>query len=224
MAEALIVFDMDGVLVDVTESYRETIVRTVEHFAGVSITRSQIQDYKNQGGFNDDWKLSHHIIAQHGVAVEFQTVVDYFQGLFHGNGSDGLILRERWMARDGLLDRLAARFDFAIFTGRMRWEAEVTLQRFAPSLRFDPVIGMEDVTAHKPAPEGLLKIAAAGARKIWYVGDTVDDARCARAAAVPFIGIASPASPRRAELASLFEAENAVAVLDDINQLESVLV
>ncbi len=34
MAEALIVFDMDGVLVDVTESYRETIVRTVAYFTG----------------------------------------------------------------------------------------------------------------------------------------------------------------------------------------------
>jgi len=225
MAEALIVFDMDGVLVDVSESYRETIVRTVEHFAGVTVTRAQIQDYKNQGGFNDDWKLSHHMIAQHGVAVGFQTVVDYFQGLFHGNGTDGLILRERWMARDGLFDRLAARFDLALFTGRLHWEAEVTLHRFAPELRFDPIIGMEDVTALKPAPEGLLKIAAtAGGRKIWYVGDTVDDARSARAAAVPFIGIASPDSPRRAEVASLFEAENAAAVLDDINQLESVLV
>jgi len=225
MARQMIVFDMDGVLVDVTESYRETIVRTVEHFAGVTVTRAQIQDYKNQGGFNDDWNLSHHAISKHGVAADFQTVVDYFQGLFHGDGSDGLILRERWMARDGLFDRLAARFDLAIFTGRMRWEAEVTLSRFAPSLRFDPIVGMQDVAALKPAPDGLLKIsAAAGGRKIWYVGDTVDDARCARAAAVPFIGIASPASPRRGELAALFQAENAVAVLDDINQIESVLV
>lgn len=225
MARPLIVFDMDGVLVDVTESYRETIVRTVEHFAGVALTRPQIQDYKNQGGFNDDWKLSHHVIAQHGVAVEFQTVVDYFQSLFHGNGSDGLILRELWMAGEGLFDRLAARFDLAIFTGRMRWEAEVTLRRFSPSLRFDHIVGMEDVIDLKPAPEGLLKIAAAvGGRKIWYVGDTVDDARCARAAAVPFIGIASPNNSRRAELAALFQAENAIAVLDDINQLEGVLV
>ena len=109
MAAPLIVFDMDGVLVDVSESYRETIVRTVEHFTGVTVTRAEIQDYKNQGGFNDDWKLSHHMIAEHGVAVEFQTVVDYFQGLFHGNGMDGLILRERWMARDGLLPPIAAR-------------------------------------------------------------------------------------------------------------------
>ena len=224
MARPLIVFDMDGVLVDVTESYRETIVRTVEHFARITISRAQIQDYKNQGGFNDDWKLSHYLITQHGLTVPFQTVVDYFQGLFHGNGSDGLILRERWIARDGLFDRLAQRFDFAVFTGRMRWEAQVTLDRCAPGLRFDPIVGMEDVTALKPAPEGLLKIAAAaGGRTIWYVGDSVDDARCARAAAVPFIGIAAPGSPRRAELAALFHAEEAVAVIDDINQLEGAL-
>ena len=30
----MLVFDMDGVLVDVTESYRETVVKTVEHFTG----------------------------------------------------------------------------------------------------------------------------------------------------------------------------------------------
>jgi HAD superfamily phosphatase len=224
MAEALIVFDMDGVLVDVSDSYRETIVRTVEHFCGRTLTPAEIQDYKNQGGFNDDWKLSHHIIAEQGVECEFQAVVDYFQHLFHGDAGDGFILRERWIAADGLFDRLAQRYDMAIFTGRMRWEAQVTLDRFAPALRFDPIIGMHEVTAHKPAPEGLLKIMAANpGRKLWYVGDTVDDARCARDAAVPFIGIASPASPRRGDLVDLFRAENAVAVLDDINQLESVL-
>ena len=46
----MLVFDMDGVLVDVTDSYRETIVKTVEHFTGKTIERDSIQDYKNQGG------------------------------------------------------------------------------------------------------------------------------------------------------------------------------
>jgi HAD superfamily phosphatase len=224
MAEALIIFDMDGVLVDVTESFRETIVRTVRHFSGAAITHEQIQDYKNQGGFNDDWKLSHHFIRQHGIDVEFDDVVDYFQHQFRGNGADGLIMRERWIAREGLLERLGRRYDFALFTGRLRKEAEFTLNRFVPSLRFDPLVGMEDVTALKPAPEGLLKITTgAGGRKIWYIGDTVDDARCASSAGVPFIGIAALASPRRSELVSLFRAEKAAAVLEDINQLETVL-
>lgn len=224
MAKGLIVFDMDGVLVDVTESFRETIIRTVAHFTGAGITHQQIQDLRNQGGFNDDWNLSHHVIRRHGVDVDFQSVVDHFQHLFHGNGTDGLIMRERWIAAAGLLERLSGRFDFALFTGRLRQEAEFTLRRFARSMRFDPLVGMEDVTALKPSPEGLLKIRAlAGTRPIWYIGDTIDDARCARAAGIPFVGIASPTMPRRAELISLFEAEKPVAILEDINQLESVL-
>jgi peptide/nickel transport system substrate-binding protein len=34
---------------------------------------------------------------------------------------------------------------------------------------FDPVIGMEDVVEHKPAPEGLLRIAQAAGGKVVYV-------------------------------------------------------
>ena len=224
MDRPLIIFDMDGVLVDVTESYRETIARTIEHFTGAGITRPEIQEYKNRGGYNDDWKLSHDVITSRGVTVDFKTVVDHFQGIFHGNGTDGLMLRERWIARDGLFDRLAARFDFAMFTGRLRWEAYATLGRFAPALVFDPIVGMEDVLEHKPSPEGLLKITAqTNDRKVWYIGDTVDDARSARGAGVPFIGIAAANSPRRVELIAVFEAENAAAIIEDINQLESVL-
>jgi len=47
----------------------------------------------------------------------------------------------------------------------------------------------------------------------------VDDARCARAANVPFIGIAAPASPRREQLLDLFQREGAIQVLGDINEI-----
>src|SRR5277367_7166970 len=102
MAERVLVFDMDGVLVDVSESYRETIQRTVEHFTGTRITRADIQEWKNRGGWNDDWALSTAMIHAAGVTAEYDDVVRYFQSIFHGDGSDGLILRERWIAREGL--------------------------------------------------------------------------------------------------------------------------
>jgi HAD superfamily phosphatase len=223
MSQPLLVFDMDGVLADVTESYRETIARTVAHFTGVEIAPERIQDYKNRGGFNDDWKLTHHIIASAGVRVPFEKVVEHFQNLFLGNGADGLILRERWVARPGMLESLNQRFRFAIFTGRPKPEVELTLHRFAPKLVFDPIIGMYDVPNHKPAPDGLLQIRnATGVPKLYYIGDTPDDARCARAAAVPFIGVAAPSNPRYLDLVFLFQAEGAFAIVDDINYLEEV--
>ncbi len=220
----LLIFDMDGVLVDVTESYRETICRTVEHFTGAPLAHETLQDYKNQGGWNDDWQLSHHVITSRGVDVPFADVVDYFQGIFLGNGADGLILRERWIARPGLLERLEAACRLAVFTGRPCAEARLTLDRFAPHLSFSPIVGMESVERHKPHPEGLIQIVdTAPCARAWYVGDSVDDARCASDAGVSFIGIAAPANPRCRELAEALRAEDALAVLDDINGLEAVL-
>jgi HAD superfamily phosphatase len=219
----LIVFDMDGVLVDVTESYRAGIQTTVKLFTGYEPSGPEIQDWKNRGGWNDDWQLSHALIREHGFDPPFQTVVDRFQEFFHGDGTNGLILREQWVAQEGLFDRLAERHSLGVFTGRLRWEADITLNRFAPAL-FDPVVGIDDVQIGKPDPEGLLKICASVEHgRCWYVGDTVDDARASRAAKVPFVGIAAPANPRYAELVSLLREEGAIAVLDDINALEAAI-
>ncbi len=219
----LIIFDMDGVLVDVSASYRATIQATVKHFSGYEPTPEEVQDWKNRGGFNDDWKLSHAMLAGRGYDVPFQSVVDRFQEIFHGDGTDGLILREEWIGKDGLFNRLGTQHQLAVFTGRLRWEANITLNRFLPET-FEPVIGVDDVTNPKPDPEGLLKICASVPHgRCWYVGDSIDDARASAAAKIPFIGIASPASPRRDELIRLLREQGAVAILKDINGLEEAI-
>jgi HAD superfamily phosphatase len=224
-ARPIIVFDMDGVLVDVSDSYRETIRQTVLHFTGREITRDLIQDYKNAGGWNNDWALSQKII--HDIAsmdVDYRTVVREFQRIFFGEQNDGLILRERWIPTGNLLYRIGVTFDLAIFTGRLRDEASLTLSRFVPEVRWAAIVADDDVSNSKPAPDGLLAIAKLRPQSsLLYVGDTVDDARASRAAGVPFIGIAHRDNPRHAELAALLRSENAVAVLDNINELESVV-
>jgi HAD superfamily phosphatase len=221
----LLVFDMDGVLVDVGESYRETIVQTVKHFSGKTISRDLIQDYKNQGGWNNDWALSQRIAQDLGATVEYQAVVDQFNRLWVGHdGTEGLVAREQWIPAPGLLERLSARYQLAIFTGRMHWEADITLGRFAPAIPFAPIICAEDVESPKPAPDGLLKITGTNPRKtLLYFGDVVDDARASRAAGVPFVGVAVTRHPRRDTVLEQFRQEGAVAVIEDINQIEEVL-
>lgn len=219
----LLIFDMDGVLVDVTESYRATIQATVKHFTGNEPAREEIQDWKNLGGWNDDWLLSTEMIRKRGGSASYDEVVDYFQKLFHGDGTNGMILREQWVATNGLFDRLGERHHLAVFTGRPRWEANVTLDRFLPD-RFTTVVGADDVSRTKPDPEGLHKICASLKHgKCWYVGDTVDDARASAAAGIPFIGIAARGNPRYAELVRLLKEAGAIAILDDINSLEAAL-
>jgi HAD superfamily hydrolase (TIGR01548 family) len=53
-----VVLDVDGVLVDVENSYRRAIVETIDRVYDETIGRAAIQQFKNAGGFNNDWELT----------------------------------------------------------------------------------------------------------------------------------------------------------------------
>ena len=220
----VLVFDMDGVLVEVSESYREAIRETVRHFTGQQVSHDEIQDFKNAGGWNNDWLLSQRLIEDRGRAVDYADVVDYFNQIFLGENDDGLIRREQWMPRPGLLERLGERTLLAIFTGRAKYEADATLGRHARHIQFDPLVVDESVANPKPAPDGLYLVQQRHpGRNIWYFGDTVDDAQSAQAAGVSFVGVSTPHNPRHQEIADLLRSLGAFAVLSDINEVESLI-
>jgi len=54
-----VVLDVDGVLVDVEDSYRRAIVESIARVYGDTIAKSDIQLFKNAGGFNNDWELTY---------------------------------------------------------------------------------------------------------------------------------------------------------------------
>jgi HAD superfamily hydrolase (TIGR01548 family) len=215
---------MDGVLVDVSDSYRESIRHTVHHFTGTWVTPEQIQEYKNRGGYNNDWLLSQKMAADLGAPVAYETVVEQFQRFFFGANNDGLILRERWLANGDLLPALAQSYPLAIFTGRLRYEADFTLKRFVPDIPWSVIMADDDVDNSKPAPDGLIQIGLHHPDiPILYFGDTVDDARAARAAGVEFVGLVHARMPRRDEVVDLLRQEGASTVLEDINDIDKVL-
>jgi HAD superfamily hydrolase (TIGR01548 family) len=223
-APEVVVFDVDGVLVEVTESYREAIRAAVRHFTGQDVSPELIQEFKNQGGWNNDWDLTHRFIRDFGRDVPYDAVVDKFNEIFFGKDGDGLILREQWIPHDGFFSELQNHSKLAIFTGRVRYELEPTIRRFAAGINFDPVVTADDVENPKPAPDGLRLIQARHPESaIWYIGDTVDDARSAKLAGTPFIGIAAPSSPRYAELANTLKQNGAFAVLNDVNELPGLI-
>jgi HAD superfamily hydrolase (TIGR01548 family) len=53
-----VVLDVDGVLVDVADSYRRAIVESVERVYGETIARGDVQAFKDAGGFNNDWDVT----------------------------------------------------------------------------------------------------------------------------------------------------------------------
>lgn len=61
----LLIFDMDGVLIDVSQSYRKTIQQTIhiylQHCLGLKtdpVSSDAIALFKSAGGFNNDWDLT----------------------------------------------------------------------------------------------------------------------------------------------------------------------
>ncbi|AZH24443.1 TIGR01548 family HAD-type hydrolase [Haloplanus aerogenes] len=54
-----VVLDIDGVLVDVADSYRRAIVESVDRVYGQTVDDAAIQQFKNAGGFNNDWELTY---------------------------------------------------------------------------------------------------------------------------------------------------------------------
>jgi HAD superfamily hydrolase (TIGR01548 family) len=56
-AEA-VVLDIDGVLVDVADSYRRAIVESIERVYSATLPQGSVQEFKNAGGFNNDWELT----------------------------------------------------------------------------------------------------------------------------------------------------------------------
>lgn len=220
----IIVFDMDGVLADPSETFRRALIETVRHFAGVSISQDDIVRIKNNGGFNDDAEIAIQAIRSAGATVEPAKVRAFGRDLYWGQNGDGFIRNERWLVRHGVLERLAARRRLGIFTGRGMASTQYTLSRFCPSVEFDPIVTNEQVENLKPAPDGLLHIKreVPGA-EIVFVGDNIDDCRSANAAGVQFVGIASPDMPRHEETRALFERLGAECVLESVNELENRL-
>jgi pyrophosphatase PpaX len=221
----VIIFDVDGVLVDVRGSFHSTVLETVRFFTGKRVTRAELHAWKNRSGFNDDWKLSTAWVKSLGGEQEYDEVKKKFVELYWGeSGKGGNVDYEKWLLPRASLRRLAKRAELALFTGRVRMETDYTLDRCRVGEFFRQIVTVEDVAKPKPDPEGLLKIL--GGRdpaKALYLGDNVDDALAAQSAKIPFVGILPQSADARRARRALLTKHGALAVLSDVKDLESRL-
>lgn len=220
----IIIFDVDGVLVDTRESFQRTTFETVELFTGKRVTRSELHRWKNRPGYNDDWKLSHAWIRALGGDFEYEEVKRRFQQLYWGKNRHGNVAREKWLLPRAMLRRLAKTSELAIFTGRIHRELNYTLDRWKVRGFFNRVTTVEEVTLGKPHPEGLLKILAGRDPSCAvYVGDNVDDALAAKSAGMKFVGILPRRSEERRHRGTRLRRLGAQTILGDIRELEAWL-
>jgi HAD superfamily phosphatase len=191
---AIAVFDIDGVIRDVSNSYRRALADTVEHFTSGAYrpTSIDIDNLKSEGIWNNDWEASQELIYRHlatqGTSREqaqlnYNAIVDFFQGRYRGtnpNNWTGYICHEPLLLQPVYLEQLTlAGIAWGFFSGATRASATYVLEGRL-GLQSPVLIAMEDAPG-KPDPTGLfatVRLLNTGIENkplVVYVGDTVAD-------------------------------------------------
>jgi len=216
-----VLFDMDGVLADVSCSYRAAIIETAAMY-GVAVTSSDIAGAKAAGNSNNDWQLTRRLLAERGVERPLDEVTTRFEGLYQGgNGQPGFRSRERLLFSRGDFEALSRRLPIAVVTGRPKKDADRFLAENGLDGLVSAVVCMEDAP-DKPDPAPVrLALDRLGVSCAWMLGDTPDDVRAARSAGVLPVGVLAPGDGADAAR-SLLKA-GAAQVLGRADQILEVL-
>lgn len=191
---AIVVFDIDGIVRDVSGSYRRAIADTVEHFTNGAARPSSedIDALKSEGIWNNDWEASQELIrryfqmqGQSQLPCTYEEIVTFFQGRYRGTDPThwtGYICDEPLLMSAAYTQQLTqAGIGWGFFSGATRASANYVLEKRL-GLQAPLLIAMEDAPG-KPDPTGLFQAVnqcvadtpEEQAIPVLYVGDTVAD-------------------------------------------------
>ncbi len=202
-------FDIDGVLRDVSASYRRAILATVRHYSGWTPEPPAIDALKGEGRWNNDWEASLELLRRHqrdgsssSAARSLPSLAElaevfsgyYFGGDPNGPPADwqGFIREERLLVdSDFFTDLSLAGLAWGFVSGAEPPSARFLLEERL-GLSNPPLVAMGDAP-EKPDPSGLLGLAerllgqwghrlGAHCPPVVYVGDTVADVATVRRA------------------------------------------
>jgi HAD superfamily phosphatase len=196
--KAIVVFDIDGVIRDVSGSYRRAIADTVEHFTEGAYrpTQLDIDRLKSEGVWNNDWEASQELTYRYfetlcytreQLQLDYNAIVTFFQSRYRGCEPDkftGYICNEPLLLDSKYLEELTkAEIPWGFFSGATRGSATYILEQRL-GLKSPVLIAMEDAPS-KPNPTGLFATVRAlessdnindkHLTPVVYVGDTVAD-------------------------------------------------
>ena len=194
----LILFDIDGVIRSVENSYRLSLRKTVYKFSGWEPSYIDIDNAKNEGIWNNDWDLSLELIKRHIKSKNLnlqiphrKDIVNSFKVFYFGNSPNkdslswsGFINNEELLVDKeffNILDKKGIRWGFV--SGAEFESAKFVLEKRL-KLTDPPLIAMGDAP-DKPDPQGLILLSkkllgdklGPSNIPIAYVGDTIADVK-----------------------------------------------
>ncbi|MEL6440234.1 MAG: TIGR01548 family HAD-type hydrolase [Cyanobacteria bacterium J06621_8] len=253
MNQAIIIFDIDGVIRDVGNSYRRAIADTVEHFTdgGWRPTMSDLDNLKSEGVWNNDWEASQELTYRYfesqdkpreAVDLDYARIVEFFQERYRGKNPEqfnGYIAQEPLLVSTQYFEQLAAnQIPYGFFSGATIGSANfVVKQRL--KLEHPVLVAMEDAPS-KPDPTGMFKtikqlVGDSELTPTFYLGDTVADMyTVVKARAIQpqrswiGVGILPPhvqtSATRKADYAQKLMEAGAEVVLNNVEQLDLAMI
>ena len=196
-----VVFDIDGVIRDVGNSYRRALADTVEEYTGCLLSAPwrpsnfDIDALKREGVWNNDWEGSRELIARawekakgdrSSLQLNFEEMVAFFQNRYRGRGNnpdawDGYINDEPLLVTSSYFDELTAcGIHWGFFSGATRGSAHYIHTRRLQLQ--DPILHAMEDGPEKPDPTGLFRVVTRLEQRsgqaidgVVYCGDTSSD-------------------------------------------------
>lgn len=180
-----IIFDFDYTLADATIG----IVSSFNHaFSKLDIPACDTESIKKTVGLPID------VAFIQLTSTKNELLIDRFRNLFREKADE--VMAKNTVLYDDTVDILQTLkkngFNTGIVTTKYRFRIVETLNKHGISDLVDIIVGGEDVKVPKPSPEGLLlaiDCLKAQRNKVLYVGDSLIDAKTAKAANVDFAAV-----------------------------------
>ena len=192
----LILFDIDGVIRSVENSYRLALKKTVYKFSGREPSYIDIDNAKNEGIWNNDWDLSLELIKRYIKKENLKLrvplrkeIVKCFEGFYFGGDPNkdsknwtGFITNEALLVDKKFFDLLQNNgIIWGFVSGAEPASAKFVLEKRI-GLKSPPLISMGDAP-DKPNPKGFIDLSkkllgnklGPSNIPIAYVGDTIAD-------------------------------------------------
>ena len=192
----IVLFDIDGVIRSVENSYRLSLKRTVFEFCGWEPSYRDIDNAKNEGIWNNDWDLSLELINRYikrkNLNINAPTrknIIECFESFYFGGNPNadskdwtGFINNEELLVEKKFFNLLNTNgMIWGFVSGAESASAKYVLEKRL-KLKSPPLVAMEDAP-DKPNPEGFIYLAKKLSKNklsstnipIAYIGDTIAD-------------------------------------------------
>ena len=211
-----LIIKIDDVLVDTSISTNEAFKQTYKYFTGKHLMDSATTYTRFLGGFDNKFKLVHHLIEEYGFNFAYDDVVRKFQDIYW-NDSQGLIDSENLIVSHTFLSELASRYRLIAVSDAPEIEIDFKLHKFNLNKYFSYVLQINQINVK----DNLLSYIKDKfiLDDFWFIGTSIDDMKMCINEGI--IGIAV-CMANDIELRTMLTNNGAYSVIESISSIDNI--